>query len=362
MTQLDNFAILSPQPSALSNNSALVSVIIPAYNVAPYIHRAIESSLRQTHTNIEVLVIDDGSTDDTLKVAQSYAERDSRVRVYHQENMGESTARNYGIREAKGEYFVFLDSDDWLEDDAVEIMVSAQIENPDSLVGVNYWRVFFDGKRKNIFLRAKQYDTPSRKLTVGETINAMLYAKFPHTSWAKIFSADVIRKYDLKFRERIYYGEDTLFTWEYTFKMRGSIYIAKSLFDILERPGSLTRTPFTARMWTNKEDRYEIIMSKPECTPELRKAFMINCGRAYIGEIVSVLKENLDGENIRTRREKAKPFMRDILSSAHVSTKDKLRAICMVYFPVPLARLAMFLWHCIKPFRNREKKEVIPYW
>ena len=95
-----------------------------------------------------------------MKAARSYAGRDSRVRVYHQENTGPSAARNYGIREAKGEYFIFLDSDDWLEDDAVEVMVSAQIENPDRLVAVNYWLVYFDDKRKDIFLRTIACDVP----------------------------------------------------------------------------------------------------------------------------------------------------------------------------------------------------------
>ncbi|MBR0249711.1 MAG: glycosyltransferase family 2 protein, partial [Synergistaceae bacterium] len=87
----------SQQPTANSHNHVLVSIIIPAYNTEKYIHRAIESSLRQTHNNVEVIVVNDGSKDNTLEVAKSYEERDSRVRVYHKENGGVSSARNMGI-------------------------------------------------------------------------------------------------------------------------------------------------------------------------------------------------------------------------------------------------------------------------
>lgn len=81
----------------MADNSPLVSIIIPAYNTAPYIHRAIGSSIRQTYKNIEILIVDDGSTDDTLKVAEYFAGTDSRIRVFTQKNGGVSTARNHAI-------------------------------------------------------------------------------------------------------------------------------------------------------------------------------------------------------------------------------------------------------------------------
>ena len=201
MTQQDNPVTIKPQatshkPQATSHshNTVLVSIIIPAYNTAQYIHRAIASSLRQTHADIEAIVIDDGSKADTLTVARSFAEKDSRVRVYHQENAGVSAARNFGIREAKGEYLMILDSDDWLEDCAVEMMLDAQARNPGKLVAVNYWVVQLDAARSDIFLRHKSYSVPSRTLTVAETLYASYGSRdtFPPTAWAKIFSADTL--------------------------------------------------------------------------------------------------------------------------------------------------------------------------
>ena len=86
------------------NNNALISIIIPAYNTQEYIHRAIESSLRQSYKNIEIIIINDGSTDETLRTAQTYADKDNRIKIFHQENKGVSSARNHGIREARGKY------------------------------------------------------------------------------------------------------------------------------------------------------------------------------------------------------------------------------------------------------------------
>ena len=313
-------------------------------------------------------MIDDGSTDDTLKVAQSYAERDSRVRVFHQENTGPSAARNYGIREAKGEYFIFLDSDDWLEDDAVEIMVSVQIENPDRLVAVNFWQVSFDDKRKDIFLREKCCSVPSRKMKALDTVYAQCEDTISSTAWAKIFYADIIRRYELRFSEELCYREDTIFELEYLLMMSGSVYLDKPLFNILSRPGSLTRThsltpmPFSDRMQISKEMWYKVIFNRLALTPELHVAFRVFCGIANVYVIISDIHDKLGREFIITRREKVQQFMREVLSSAHVSTKSKLKVIYAMYFPVPLARLAMFLWRCLRPLRNRGKKEIIPYW
>lgn len=93
----------------------LISIVVPVFNVERYLDKCIQSALGQTYENIELLLIDDGSTDASPSICDYYHERDYRVRVFHQENGGVSKARNYGITNAKGELFFFLDSDDWIE-------------------------------------------------------------------------------------------------------------------------------------------------------------------------------------------------------------------------------------------------------
>lgn len=107
----------------------LISIIVPVYNVSAYLGRCIDSILAQTYKNFEVILVNDGSTDDSGKVCDSYALLDSRVKVIHKENGGLSSARNAGIAIAQGEYLGFVDSDDWITSDMYEYLYSVLIQN-----------------------------------------------------------------------------------------------------------------------------------------------------------------------------------------------------------------------------------------
>ena len=101
----------------------MISVIVPVYKVEPYLRQCVDSILGQTYRDIEVLLIDDGSPDRCGEICEEYAGKDARVRVFHTENNGLSSARNLGLREAKGEYIGFVDSDDWIDPDMYEILL-----------------------------------------------------------------------------------------------------------------------------------------------------------------------------------------------------------------------------------------------
>lgn len=125
----------------------MISIVIPVYNVAPYLERCVQSVLRQTYKNLEVILVDDGSTDGSGELCDHLALTDPRIRVKHQENQGLSGARNTGIRYATGEYIAFIDSDDeWLLNDGLEQLVKINNEGKDLIVfkGVNIWK---DGRR-----------------------------------------------------------------------------------------------------------------------------------------------------------------------------------------------------------------------
>ena len=112
----------------------LISVIVPVYNTEKYLDRCIQSILSQTYSNIEILLIDDGSTDSSGAICDKYAEQDSRVRVFHKANGGVSSARNMGLDKAKGTWFTFVDSDDWIDMDMYEQMYNAAIQNKVDMV------------------------------------------------------------------------------------------------------------------------------------------------------------------------------------------------------------------------------------
>ena len=101
-------------------NRPVISIIVPVYNVAPFLSRCLDSLVGQTYENLEIICVDDGSTDGSAAILDACAAKDSRIKVIHQENAGVSVARNRGLDAATGEFVTFVDADDWLEPDADE--------------------------------------------------------------------------------------------------------------------------------------------------------------------------------------------------------------------------------------------------
>ncbi len=138
---------------------ALVTIVIPIYNVGKYLEECVGSVKAQTFSNIEILLVDDGSTDGSSEICDRLAEGDERVRVIHKENGGAASARNLGIYEAKGKYVMFLDGDDWLDKDTVKTVAGCAEENDLDVVRFNYVREFSGKKlvKRNTFLEEKVY-------------------------------------------------------------------------------------------------------------------------------------------------------------------------------------------------------------
>ena len=140
-----------------------VSIVMPAYNVAPYIREAICSALAQTYTDFELIVVDDGSKDDTAAIAKELAEQDARIRLVQQPNRGLAGARNTALRAARGEFFALLDSDDWWEREFLAEQIAILEANPDvDIVTGNGW--YLDGPRHGRERRGGRNRAPRRLL------------------------------------------------------------------------------------------------------------------------------------------------------------------------------------------------------
>ena len=143
-------------PTPGSPMSATISVIIPAYNAEKYLDECLDSVLGQTHENLEVLLIDDGSTDGTLQMAQHRAQNDARLKVTHTENHGQGHARNVGIRKATGNFVCFVDSDDTLEPTALESALGRILEDDSDFV-IFFYKYFWDDREGYSFKRTEPY-------------------------------------------------------------------------------------------------------------------------------------------------------------------------------------------------------------
>lgn len=137
----------------------LVSIIVPVYKAEDYLDECVNSVLNQTYKNIELLLIDDGSPDNSGKLCDEIAERDERVKVFHKENGGTHTARNLGIEKSSGTYLMFMDPDDWLDIDTVENLVNKIQQDDLDVIRFNFIKEFgnYSKKKENTFLQEKIY-------------------------------------------------------------------------------------------------------------------------------------------------------------------------------------------------------------
>ncbi len=226
----------------------MVSIIIPAYNVEKYIFRGIESCIAQTYKDIEVIVINDGSTDCTFKIISDYAEIDHRIRVYNQQNKGVSVARNKGIEEARGDYIIFLDADDWLENTTVEEMV--QNYKCRYLLSFDYKLIYLQNNSSlnEILPNAMAKDTLIERNSLIKSFCCSEYNLI--SSCYKLFDRKILIENNILFEPKIHNGEDGLFVFRYLLCVDGLIYKNKPYWNILKRPGSATNSGYNKRMAT----------------------------------------------------------------------------------------------------------------
>ena len=220
----------------------LISLVIPVYNVEKYLDKCMESVLAQTYDNFEVILVDDGSTDNSGKMCDEYAKRDSRVIVYHQQNSGVSVARNVGIENAKGEFISFIDSDDWIDKNYLQKLVSAQIKYNADLTICEYTNIYDDGKlrdRRRSFGSNVYYNDKS--IIVREVIPKVFSFQSMDNPICRLYSKSIIRKYNLVFLPQVCIHEDCFFNFEYLNHIDSLTYINDSLYDRIIRNDSATR-------------------------------------------------------------------------------------------------------------------------
>jgi len=141
-------------------NSSLISIIIPVYNVERYLHQCIDSVINQTYKNLEIILVDDGSSDSCPAICDNYAQKDGRIIVIHKKNEGQSIARNKALKTATGKYIMFVDSDDWIDLDTCEVAVSYAEKFDTDIVFWSYIR---------------EYDSCAHPKLIYKTSNAYEY-------------------------------------------------------------------------------------------------------------------------------------------------------------------------------------------
>lgn len=215
----------------LKDQKFLFSLVIPVYGVEPYVRKCLDSILQQGYKNWEAILVDDGSKDKSGEICDEYAIRDSRFQVIHQENGGVSRARNIGLDIARGEWVWFVDPDDWLKEDALEILAKAvSSTNCDVVIfGIEYYnedlKLIGLENRPNIIRKPKD-----------ETIEK---GDYPPQNY--LVRREIVQKYNLRYSPGISMGEDLEFQYKCLMLSKTPISINHRLYGCLRRQGSAMR-------------------------------------------------------------------------------------------------------------------------
>ena len=245
MSELPGTAFISaPEPA--------VSVIVPVYKTEAWLPQCVESLLAQTLREIEIILVDDGSPDRCGALCDAYAARDTRVRVIHQENRGLSAARNAGTACARGQYLMYVDSDDWVEPDYCGVPYRlAQTERADLVLFCN-WR----GPSGTEEVWPK-FTGEGGKLTAKAFIEQYLFRLGGTPVWNKLYRRELLD--GLPFEEGVVY-EDHAFTHKAVLRAEKICYIRRPLYHYRVRPGSICRS----RMRKAEEDRFVLSVRRCE--------------------------------------------------------------------------------------------------
>ena len=206
-----------------SSSEVLISVIVPVYNTEQYLQDCIQSIISQSFTNWELILVDDGSTDGSAAMCDEYTKKDSRVRVFHKANGGVSSARNLGLKHAKGKWVTFIDSDDWLESSYLSVLMQPTPEIEASDLIISYPKKYT--ATSEVLLPTERYEGVISVENIFLLFSECHLDRYTYLH-SKFFQKAFIDKWNLRFDEKMPMGEDHAFLYSCLLKVH-KIYVLK---------------------------------------------------------------------------------------------------------------------------------------
>ena len=232
----------------------MVSIIVPIYKVEKYLPHCIESIINQTYQDIEIILVDDGSPDNCGKICDNYSHKDKRIRVFHKINGGLSDARNFGITRANGEYIAFIDSDDWIEPDMVDVLVKTAEDNKADIVECGF---FYEYSKHKVIDSGidKKYDN-----TV-DLIKGLVLGQFKEYVWNKLYRKSCFTNIAFP-KGRVF--EDIATSYLIFLKSTSAVIISTAFYHYrVKRQDSITKTTTMKNltdMWVAHKSRYDYFL------------------------------------------------------------------------------------------------------
>lgn len=228
-----------------------LSIIVPVYNAEAYLGKCIESIQKQTFDDFELILVDDGSKDSSGSICDVYAQSDSRIKVIHQENKGVSSARNAGLDYSNGEYFAFVDSDDWVDDCIYERLFEDIYKYKADIASCNIWendKISFASNKEEITVELSNEEA-MKYLLRGKLIRGVL--------WNKVYSRELLQ--GLRFYKDIFVAEDALFNVGIFSKAQIVTYNGNKMYHYVYRKDSAAHGEFNIKKLTEISARENVL-------------------------------------------------------------------------------------------------------
>lgn len=308
--------------SVINMENILVSIIVPVYNVRDYIEKCIESILNQTYTNLEIVLIDDGSTDDSLEICERYVCKDKRIKLFHKKNSGLADTRNFGLNVISGKYVCFVDSDDYITTYCIEALVNAVVQTKCRMVTGRYL------KTVNNIIEKKQNNVEPNICVFSqrEAMRKILYQKdLTMYSCGKLYERSLFE--DIKFPSGKLF-EDIPTTWKILENVDSVAYIDNILYFYRQRITSIVGNKFTVR----KLDQIEHLEQIVECVKEDAELYRGAISSLFLGLLdilAQIPNDNVDEyKNILV---KIKKYNRIVVSDKDCSIFLRIMATISCY-------------------------------
>lgn len=245
-------------------NKPLISIVVPVYNVESFLDKCIESLITQTYSNIEIILVDDGSTDHSGKICDRYSEENANIIAVHQKNQGLSGARNAGVKIAEGKYITFVDSDDYITIDFLDTLYASMVKYNADIAMCGPFKFYEDEQVRSESIE-REYTYTSQ-----EAIGAMLYRKKVNSyAWGKLYRAEIVK--EISFPEGKLFED--LFTIYKMYDLASVvIYIEKQMYYYRQRRGSIVNSVFEPKKMQLLEANKEILKFVKEKYPMVHKA------------------------------------------------------------------------------------------
>lgn len=316
----------------------MITIIIPIYNLEKYIEKCIESVLDQTYTNIEIILIDDGSSDKSLEICNRYSKRDKRIKILHQENKGVSSARNLGIKKARGKYIIFIDGDDYIERTMLETLYCNLINNN---ADISICEFLYVDEEKN--KRKRVNDNEIILLNKQEFYRYLIDTKyFCGYLFNKLIRIDLIinERGITLFDEEIHVCEDLLFLASIAKNVRKVIYTTQAYYYYVQRENSTIKQLYTYKRLTNFNALKKVIEiyknENIDVDMEFELRFLKFTSEALFLMQYLKIKDDILKKQIK---EKSKEYYKKYRKNRNINKKERLKIKLEFYFPNIIGRI-----------------------